>query len=119
MKRYDSSSNWCTSKVIIGILENISRTDLDLHTNLDHTLQYTSTNHTSSELIDIGSRLIHIKASNDNHLGRERKVPFGDRDFRDCLKHSIDVIAHLSRNGDDGSIFAPGILHELLNLLVI
>lgn len=97
-----------------------TRSDLNLVAQLDDTVQDTATSNTTLEVVDLGTRLVDIKGSNDNHVGVDAEVSGRHGDgVDDGLVDGIDVELELSRDGDNGGLASNGSSDELEDRLVV
>jgi hypothetical protein len=97
----------------------MSGSELNRHPDLQDPLKDTASNNSPLEIVNAGSWLVDIEASDDDHLGRDDEISLGERDIADGFANGIDVVLLLCGDGDDWGILADRSLHELLDLLVV
>ena len=109
----------CELNIIIAVFEHVSGSQLDVHANLQNPFENAASNNSALELVDAGSGFIDVETSDDDHFGGGGEISFGDGDVADWLADCIDVVSLLGWDGNDGWVFAYGLFHELLYLLVV
>ena len=79
--------------------------DLDLVAELEDTVEDTATGDTALELVDLGTGLVDVEGSDDDHVRVKGEVSRGDGDgVDDGVENGVDVELELGRNGDDGRL---------------
>lgn len=94
--------------------------DLNLVAKLDDTVQDTTTSNTTLQVVDLGTGLVDVERSDNNHVGVHAEISGGNRDGVDNgLVDSINVELELSGDGDDGRLSGNGTTNELEDRLVV
>lgn len=92
----------------------------DLVTDTEHTLHDGATSDTPLEVIDLRTRLVHVKGTDDNELRRGQEVTGRDGDLLDKeLEQNLDIETKLGRDGDDWGTLSDGATKESHDLLVV
>lgn len=120
VKRDDSAEDRRALEGTRIVSRNDARSDLDLIAQLDDTVENTATSDTTLQVVDLGTRLVDVERSNDNHVRVHGEVSGGNRDGVDNgLVDGVDVELELSRNGDDRRLAGNRSSDELEDRLVV
>ena len=74
----------------------MSWSEFNIHAHLEDSLENTASDNSSLKFVDVCSRFIDIKTSDDDHFRRDSKISFGDGDVADGLADGIDIISLFS-----------------------
>ncbi|KAI6772529.1 hypothetical protein HG530_003487 [Fusarium avenaceum] len=97
-----------------------TRSDLDLVTQLNDTMENGTTSNTTLEVVDLRTRFVDIERSNDDHVRVNAEISGRDGDGVDNgLVDGIDVELELSRDGDDGGFASNCSSDKLEDRLVV
>lgn len=116
----DATEDGLALKCALVVTSDNTGSDLDLVTQLQHTVENTATGDTTLKLVNLGTRLVDVKRSNDNHVRIQREVSWGNGDGIDNgIEDGINVELELSRDGNDGRLASYGTPDELEDRLVV
>mmetsp|Transcript_8881 Transcript_8881/g.25337 ORF Transcript_8881/g.25337 Transcript_8881/m.25337 type:complete len:465 (-) Transcript_8881:10-1404(-) len=104
----------------LRVLAHDSWPHLNFLTHLEDPLQYTAASDATLEVVHSGSRFVHVKRSNHNHLWGRGEVPHRHRNFvHDVLAHRVYVVPQLGRDWDYGASIGDRSLDEPLDGVVL
>ena len=101
-ERDDSAKDGSTLDPSLLVLRHQSGANLDLVTKLQDTSKDTTTGNTTLEILDLGTRLVDIEGSDNDHVGCGAEVSYRDGDLiDDTLIDGIDVVLQLCGDRND------------------
>lgn len=116
----DSAEDGSALEVALVVTGDDTRTDLDLVAELEDTVEDGTTGNTTLELVDLGTGLVDIEGTNDDHLGVHGEVPRRNGDgVDDGIVDGVDVELELGGDGDNGRLSSNGTTDELEDRLVV
>lgn len=116
----DTGENGAALNLAVLVLGDQTGADLDLVVDLDDTGENGATGNTTLQLINLGTGLVNVEASNDHHVGQSGEIADGNRDVRhEVLVDGIDVVLELGGDGDNWRVIGDGSSDELENGLVV
>ena len=116
----DAREDGATLDLAVLVLGDETGTDLDLVVELEHTGQDGATSDTTLEVLDLGTGLVDVEGTDDDHVRRGGEVAHGDGNVGDeMLVDGIDVVLELGGDGDDGGAVGDGTADELQDGLVV
>jgi hypothetical protein len=102
------------------VLADNTRSDLNLVTELQYTVQDTATSNSTLQVLNLGTRLVDIERSDNNHVRSGGEVSWGNRNLGDeVLVDGVNVELQLGTNGDDRAAVGNGTTDELEDRLVM
>ncbi|OSS54826.1 hypothetical protein B5807_01369 [Epicoccum nigrum] len=119
-QRDDSREDGLALDLALAVLGHDAGPDLDLVAQLQHTSQDGTTSNTALQLVNLGTGLVDVEGSDDDHVGLCGEVADGDGDLGDeLLADGVDVELELGGDGDDGRAVGDGSADELEDGLVV
>lgn len=103
----------------VGVTGNESRSDLDLLTDFENTLKNRTTGNTTLQVLDLGTWLVDIKRSNNNHPWVGREVVVWRGDVAEGFNDGVNVESKLSRDRNDRGESGSGSLDKLFDALAV
>ena len=89
-------------------------------THFEDTLEQTATSNAATEVLHLSARLVDIEGSNHDQLGLRLEVAHRSRNLGgDVLDQRVDVVAQLSRDGDDRGAASDGAVDEAKDGLMV
>lgn len=102
------------------VLADNTGANLNLVAELQDTSEDGTTSNTALELLNLGTGLVDVERTDDDHVRVVLEVAHGDGDLGDeRLVDGVDVELELSGNGDDGRVVGNGSADELLDRVVV
>jgi hypothetical protein len=102
------------------VLADNTRSDLNLVTELQYTVQDTTTSNSTLQVLNLGTRLVDIKRSDNNHVRSGGEVSWGNGDLGDeVLVDGVNVELQLGTDGNDRAAVGDGTTDELEDRLVM
>mmetsp|Transcript_10120 Transcript_10120/g.33740 ORF Transcript_10120/g.33740 Transcript_10120/m.33740 type:complete len:262 (-) Transcript_10120:1289-2074(-) len=87
---------------------------------LQDTTEDRTSGHSSFQVLHLFSGLVDVKGTNNDHARVAREIAAGDGDaLGHVLGDNVDVVAKLSRDGDDGRLLGDSALDESLDVIVL
>lgn len=94
--------------------------DLDLVSQLEDAVQDTAAGNAALEIVNLGTGLVDVEGTDDDHARLHGQVADGHGDGVDNgVEHGIDVDLELGRDGDHGRLFGHGATDELEDRLKV
>lgn len=119
-ERDDSAEDRLALDLALLVLADDTGPDLDLVAKLQHTGKDGATSNTTLQVLNLGTWLVDIEGSDDNHVGGGREVSWRDGDLADeVLVDGVDVELQLGRDGDDGAAICDGATDETQDGFVV
>lgn len=117
---HDPREDGTALNLAILVLGDQTGPNLNLVVLLQNTSQDGTTGNTTLQLLDLGTGLVHIEGTNDNHVRGSGEIADGDRNVRNqVFVDSINVVLKLCRDGNDRRAIGDGTTDELQNRLVM
>lgn len=83
-------------------------------------MQDTATGNTTLEIVNLGTGLVDVEGTNDDHVWRKGEISDGNRDgVDDGIENGIDVDLELSRDGNDGRLLSNSSTDKLENRVIV
>ena len=102
------------------VLADDTGANLNLVAKFQDTSKDRTTSNTTLELLDLGTGLVDIERTDDNHVRVVLEVAHGNGNLGDeRLVDGIDVELELGGDGDDGRVVGDGAADELLDRVVV
>jgi hypothetical protein len=102
------------------VLADNTRSDLNLVTELQYTVQDTATSNSTLQVLNLGTRLVDIERSDNNHVRSGGEVSWGNRDLGDeVLVDGVNVELQLGTDGNDRATVGNGTTDKLEDGLVM
>jgi hypothetical protein len=116
----DSGEDGLALNLALLVLADNTGSDLNLVTELQYTSQDTATSNSTLQVLDLGTRLVDIERSDNNHVRSGGEVSWGNGDLGDeVLVDGVNVELQLGTDGDDGAAVGNGTTDELQDRLVM
>lgn len=120
VERDDATEDGCALQSTAVVTRDDSRSNLNLVAELDDAVQDGTTSNTALEVVDLGTRLVDVKGSNDNHVGVHAEVSRRNGDgIDDGFVDGVDVELELGGDRDDGGLSGDSSSDELEDRLIL
>lgn len=103
----------------LSVLTDDAGSNFNFISNPQNSLENCATSYTTLQGVSIFTRLVDVEGTNDYHNGCRKEVTEGNRNSTDVIDHNINVVLHLCRNRNDGSLLSDGASDELLDIFVL
>jgi len=116
----DSGEDGLALNLTLLVLADNTRSDLNLVTELQYTVQDTATSNSTLQILNLGTRLVDIERSDNDHVRSGGEVSWGNGDLGDeVLVDGVNVELQLGTDGDDRATVGNGTTDELEDRLVM
>lgn len=119
-ERDNSGEDGLALNLALLVLADNTGSDFDFVTELQHTSQDTATSDTTLQVFDLGTRLVDIERSDNDHVRGGGEISWGNGDLGDkVLVDGVNVELQLGTDRDDGAAVGDGTADELQDGLVV
>jgi hypothetical protein len=116
----DSGEDGLALNLALLVLADDTGSDLNLVTELQYTSQDTATSNSTLQVLNLGTRLVDIERSDNNHVRSGGEVSWGNGDLGDeVLVDGVNVELQLGTDGDDRAAVGNSTTNELQDRLVM
>lgn len=98
----------------------ITWSNLYLLSHLENSPENRTSGHSSSQLLHLTTRLVHVEAPDNDEPRLAGKISNGYRDILgDVFTHHLDVVLELGGDGDDGCSLSYSTFDKLQDLIML